>query len=225
MERPVQVAPLRATARHPVFEFGGVRYYRKPPGYFKSMRGEYLHRAVWEVAHGPIPDGWHVHHVDGDRGNNDPSNLECLPGADHGALHMESPERRAEAAAALQPAVERAAQWRRAHPEQASAIGRAGGAAAAAAMVRVECACTWCGRQFAGVASRTRRGFCSPSCQGMARKASGVDREARECAVCGGAFSVDRYARTRSCSPGCAARLRTAGGVQHRSGGGPLLLR
>lgn len=45
------------------------------------------HRYVWEQANGPIPDGWEVHHVDLDRFNNDLSNLQAMPAADHRALH------------------------------------------------------------------------------------------------------------------------------------------
>jgi len=36
---------------------------------------------------GPIPDGWEVHHRDRDPSNNDLANLECLPPAEHHALH------------------------------------------------------------------------------------------------------------------------------------------
>lgn len=36
------------------------------------------HRLVWTIHNGRIPDGMLVNHIDGDRGNNDPLNLELV---------------------------------------------------------------------------------------------------------------------------------------------------
>jgi len=44
------------------------------------------HRMVWEAVNGPIPDGYDVHHIDGDTYNNDVENLECLSHSDHSTL-------------------------------------------------------------------------------------------------------------------------------------------
>lgn len=35
-----------------------------------------------------MPKGWHVHHIDHDRTNNNPLNLVALPGDVHGAYHF-----------------------------------------------------------------------------------------------------------------------------------------
>ena len=45
-------------------------------GYFQH-KGKRLHRAVWEYFHGPIPKGYHIHHMDGNRANNNIENLAC----------------------------------------------------------------------------------------------------------------------------------------------------
>lgn len=47
-----------------------------------------LHRLVWETLRGPIPKGMQVHHIDGNKVNNDISNLTLLPIGAHQALHM-----------------------------------------------------------------------------------------------------------------------------------------
>lgn len=50
----------------------------------------YLHRLT-AFAHGEIDDLWsslHVHHVDEDKWNNDPQNLEARPPADHCSYHL-----------------------------------------------------------------------------------------------------------------------------------------
>jgi hypothetical protein len=47
------------------------------------------HRMVWEAVNGPIPDGYDVHHIDGDTYNNDVDNLECLSHSDHSTITRE----------------------------------------------------------------------------------------------------------------------------------------
>lgn len=45
----------------------------------------YAHRVVWEAAHGPIPDGMQIDHLDCDAGNNALSNLELVTPAENRA--------------------------------------------------------------------------------------------------------------------------------------------
>lgn len=42
---------------------------------------------MWQEAYGPIPKGYHIHHKDGNRRNNDLENLELIKGTEHGQLH------------------------------------------------------------------------------------------------------------------------------------------
>ena len=46
-----------------------------------------LHRYVWELYNGPIPEGLHVHHKNGNKLCNCICNLELLTNAEHSLLH------------------------------------------------------------------------------------------------------------------------------------------
>lgn len=77
--------------KHRVQELDGIRFYWKPEGYYKADHTRYggltMHRYVWEKHNGAIPNGFHVHHKDGDKSNNDISNLELLSASEHSVRH------------------------------------------------------------------------------------------------------------------------------------------
>lgn len=53
-----------------------------------NNRRIFEHRLVWEAANGPIPTGHHIHHINGDRGDNRLENLQCLLNSEHMKLHQ-----------------------------------------------------------------------------------------------------------------------------------------
>lgn len=74
--------------------FNGIKYYKKPTGYYSCIQTKrsidkerYLHRAIWKFYNGDIPKGYHVHHKDENKDNNDISNLELLSASEHSKLH------------------------------------------------------------------------------------------------------------------------------------------
>lgn len=95
-----RLAPEPGSVRVEREWFNGVEFRRYPdsphpnhqryfsPGGADIERGvESLHREVWKFHRGPIPPGMHVHHVDGDYGNNAIENLELLPAGAHARHH------------------------------------------------------------------------------------------------------------------------------------------
>lgn len=63
----------------------GTRTYFTRKKYIGTINGKekyrkiFLHRAVWEFFNGLIPEGFIIHHIDGNPDNNDILNLECIP--------------------------------------------------------------------------------------------------------------------------------------------------
>jgi len=73
-------------------EFNGTVYYLC--GKYFQKNGMRLHRTVWEYHNGKIPEGYHVHHIDGNKANNQISNLELLTFSEHISMHMKREEAR-----------------------------------------------------------------------------------------------------------------------------------
>ena len=160
--------------KNPVQEVDGVRFYRKPSGYYKAGReyrgGIYMHRYVWECNHGPIPDGMHVHHKDGDKANNNIDNLELLAASVHSKHHgkdnpwVGSEENREQ----LRAASELAKQW------HASKEGRnwhsKNAAQAWEKRKRESVVCQQCGKRFE-TPWPTRAKFCNQNCKAKALRA------------------------------------------------------
>jgi hypothetical protein len=73
----------------PFIDHNGRRFSLRDNGYYAATDGdrELLHRVVWREVNGSLPDDWDVHHIDHDKTNNDPSNLQAMPKADHTRLH------------------------------------------------------------------------------------------------------------------------------------------
>jgi HNH endonuclease len=84
---------LRAKTFLPFVVFAGEKYTPTNKGYYRCTvgrnagEGKMLHQEVWRSVNGAIPAGYDIHHRDEDKGNNDPSNLECLPKAEHTRLY------------------------------------------------------------------------------------------------------------------------------------------
>lgn len=190
--------------------FDGLRFCRddKTGYYLNATIHKRLHRYVYEHVNGRIPKGMQIHHIDHDKGNNDPENLVLMTAKQHRQRHSEemTDELRgrlrdnmlgkAIPAAAEWHRSEAAKEWHKAHYERMKSTLH----------VRKLMICKQCGKTYEGVVTG-RNYFCSGACSSAWRRQSGVDNEQRRCLICGEQFIVNKYASTRCCSKSCAMRL------------------
>jgi hypothetical protein len=201
-----------------VVEYRGVTYRRYPDSkrwadatYFTPLPKDRargigrLHQEVWKAAYGPIPPGYHVHHRDGDGGNNRLDNLELV----HGSRHLSDHARERPVAGEQWAGVLEAARVWHGSPE-----GRAWhvehGARTWANRIATDRTCQHCGATYTSRSLKGNEAFCSNACKSAARRARGDDTEQRVCVACGGTYTTNRYSRGQTCSRECRWTLRRA---------------
>lgn len=196
--------------RYPDSPHRAERVYFVPNGTHRARGIGRLHEEVWKAAHGPIPEGHHVHHVDHDPLNNEASNLVLMTADEHRAHHAADPhrddvQRGAEWQTHLDAIRPLAAAWH--STEEGLAWHREHGRAAMEARPLLPGTCEYCGRGFE---SKLPLRFCSNACKSAWRRSAGVDDVTRECAWCGADFTANRYSRTRYCSRSHATKAARA---------------
>lgn len=192
--------------------FMGYKFRRdSKTGYYLANRPTYnghrerLHVFVWRINNGEVPEGYHIHHMDEDKGNNEIENLACVPGNMHRGYHSKKfAELHPDVVKAnMGKAQAKASEWHR------SVQGRAWHSKHMQEQVfdEREYTCEYCGKRFKALPYGAVK-YCSNGCKAKARYRAGLDNEERACAVCGKVFTVNKYSRTQCCSRECAATLR-----------------
>lgn len=185
-------------------EFNGKRYYFS--GHYFQRQGERLHIAVWKYYNGDIPKGYHIHHKDEDRHNNQIENLQMVKAYEHLSRHSSARDEYNQKH--IKDMRELANEWhgsdegRAWHSEHAKESWQKKG------YNKYTCSC--CGKEFEtrhdyGADQNT---FCSNACKAKHRAHSGIDNEERICAYCGKPFTVNKYAKRACCSRECGVRRR-----------------
>lgn len=150
------------------------RYYMR---LWKSTGPTSLHRAVWMHHNGEIPDGFHVHHIDGNPKNNEIGNLALMSARDHSLHH-------------------------KAHPYFGTDAHM--GQLAKARKPRFEQTCEVCSSKFLSP-RRKRVRFCSEDCYNKVWQPKVVPKEPVPCAHCGNMF-VRLQRKQVVCSRACHAK-------------------
>ncbi len=157
------------------------------PGIADRQRGDPAPPSeIWKAAHGPIPDGFHVHHRDENPLNNSPTNLVCISAAEHHAEHAAPGVFPPWLAAVHSQALELAGRVAQIRGRARLAPGARQAGMGSRQPVRRSC--IQCQDEFESITLRENDRFCSNNCKTKWRKASGVDDEDRTCEYCGGVF-------------------------------------
>lgn len=190
--------------------FDGYRFRRDAKtGYYLANKATYngkrerLHVYVWRYFNGPVPEGYHVHHKDENKWNNDIENLTCIPKFDHSSLHgKEYAELHRDKVMKnlKENVIPKAAEWHKS--EAGREWHRQQWKVSIGSQKPSEHVCQYCGKKYMAIEKSTNR-FCSNNCKSAARRKSGVDDETRICACCGKEFRANKYTTKRFCCAGC----------------------
>lgn len=197
----MQVQTISSTAQ----KFNGTTYYLC--GNYYQRKGKRLHREVWEYHNGEIPKGYDIHHINGDRSDNDITNLQLLTRSEHQRAHQ-TPERRQEERERMPAISEYAKAWHKTergkqfHSEHAKEYWANAG--------MNTYTCTYCGKEFQTkhVYGQYDNTFCCAKHKAYWRKEQGIDNETKTCPICGKEFEANRYAKKVCCSKSCATKKR-----------------
>lgn len=173
-------------------------------GYWQHTKTrERMHRYVWKHYYGEIPKGFHIHHLDKDRSNNDISNLAMLSPKAHASVHKiirseETLTKLRENCEKMRPLTkawhssEKGREWHKQHFDNMRDKLYA----------KKEFVCEHCGKLFESVANGSNR-FCSNACKAAYRRKMKLDHVYRTCEQCGKEFFVSKYSKQRFCSRQC----------------------
>lgn len=186
--------------------FNGIKFTRddRTGYYLNSTLRKRLHRYIWEFYNGEIKRGYEIHHINGDKSNNDISNLVMLPKKEHAKLHSNN-----QSEALLEKkrknikekALPKAIKWHKSeegkiwHSKHSLEIAKN--------MKEKEYICLNCNNVFYKKPYGTNK-FCSNKCKSSYRRKSGIDNVEKVCAYCGGVFVDNKYNKRKYCSRKCS---------------------
>lgn len=192
-------------------EVDGINFYKSASGYwFGSKSGcvpKRLHVYVWEKHNGKIPNGSHIHHIDGNKDNNEIENLQLVTKKEHDDIHAS--ERSTNGKSIIEKARAGAVAW---HKSEAGLEWHKKHYTLCTEGVwseKVSKKCAVCGKEYevkAMVADKSQ--YCSDTCKATARRNSEVDNVFRPCDTCGTPIWTNKYAPKRFCSIACRPKRR-----------------
>lgn len=219
--------PKTGKYKSEVVMFNGIKFRRYPesknysdrnyfrPGPHLVQRGvEALHREVWKAHHGVIPDGYHVHHRDGNTSNNAIENLELMPGLEHLKMHGETQTvgQREQSRQRINSMRDKATEWHRS--TEGRAWHKEHGKEIWAGRKPITCKCDNCGMEFETLALHGNVRFCSEPCKqryAYNHRAEKGLTKTQTCQWCGKEYQVYKYeGRQKFCGRSCSAKARMA---------------
>lgn len=185
----------------------GKKFYQdKKTGYWISTTCPKIraHVWVWKHHHNLVPKGWHVHHKDGDKSNNEIKNLTIMSVSAHVTHHLdEHPERRSRAKEMADKYRHLTKEW------HASKEGiewhRAHGLMTWVKRKSFKIICKVCGSE---TETKTyHQEFCSNSCKSKWRRKNKLDEITKTCPICQKEYQSSKYSRSKTCGRICGKKI------------------
>lgn len=194
-------------------EYKGRKYYLQSTGRYYARAKRHnetealLHRVIWQENFGDIPDGFHIHHIDGDWTNNEPDNLECISPSEHYDKHRSMYEARnnsIENIEHLKKIREKAIEWSRSETgrKRLQEIGRQN----YKNKPIVEKKCVVCGAVFKTKQPEQHK-YCSKKCKSRKHEET-RKKEVSKCLECKKEFKTRAGGKAKYCSYSCASKSR-----------------
>lgn len=190
-----------------VFDGKKFRLDKKTGYYLKSTPPRArLHRYVWEYYNGKIEDGFHIHHKDEDKSNNELSNLEMIQSEKHLSYHGQINAVRNHDKLRdniIKYAIPKAKEWH--SSEEGRNWHSMHQKETIASIQEKEYTCQECNIKFYKKPFGKSK-FCSNKCKSMNRRKSGIDNDIFKCIICGSEFSTNKYSQAKYCSDECRSK-------------------
>lgn len=161
-----------------------------------------MHVVVWESFYGKVPKGFHIHHIDEDKSNNDIFNLQLLKAGEHQSSHWNE-EKKARARKHAEKIRPLTKEWH--GSEEGRKWHREHGIDGWNNKKEIEGVCLQCGTKF--TTKTYHQKFCSNNCKSESRRQSGIDNIEVICEFCYEIFTKNKYSKQKGCSELCRNKL------------------
>lgn len=178
----------------------GKRFYQDKKGYWVNGMPIHAHRWVWINHNGVIPPKMDIHHIDGDKSNNEIDNLQMLSRSDHLKLHWEEglfdvEQRRIQ--------LTEARKWLKTpQGRKKQSIKAKEGWKTRKPLTKK---CLDCEKDFETYQRWAK--FCGEACYMRNRRRMKIGFIQKNCWICNTPFSREKGSRVRTCSKSCGGKL------------------
>lgn len=164
--------------------YDGIKFWNTEQGYYLgSVNGKpkRLHIYVWEKYNGEIPKGYDIHHIDGNRENNDINNLQMLLEKEHHQIHCNQPERIESAKRNIVQAIAKAPEWHRSEAGREWHKSQWNNSIGKHMNEKVIKVCQVCGKRYETISMMAYKSkFCGNNCKAKAlRRRRAAERTAK----------------------------------------------
>lgn len=160
-----------------------------------------LHVYVWQKYNGDIPKGYHVHHKDENKDNNDISNLELLKAYDHLSYHANEESNLESCRRNMNEVVRPAAiAWHKSEDAKGFHESHYQNVTKEIWMEPVTKKCEFCGKEYTTNHAKAKTSkYCSNNCKAAARRKNGADKIEYTCPQCGKTYMKYKYSKAVLC--------------------------